>query len=205
VSKLLKSLMVDEYRDAFEGVSSCVLVDVSPLEVGQVEDFRRHLRENNVRLRVVRNRLAYHAVEGSPLEPVRELFGGPTAVAFDRDDSEGVATIKLIKRYLKDHQEIEVVIKGGLSEGESLDTAAVEELAKTPDRPQLQAMLASVIQAPGRGLASVMFNVAGGLARVIQARVDEDGSTDTEGGDAQEGETSPEADAAAGPEVNEAS
>lgn len=199
MSKLLKSLMVDEYREGFEGVASCVLVDVSPLEVGQVEDFRRHLRENNVRLRVVRNRLAYHAVEGSPLEPVRELFAGPTAVAFDRDDAEGVSTIKLIKGYLKDHQGVKVAIKGGLSEGESLDPAAMEELAKTPDRPQLQAMLLGVIQGPGRGLASVMYNVAGGLARVIQARVDEADSADSEEGDAVvEAEAAVDAEAAEG-------
>lgn len=198
MSKLLKSLMVDEYRAGFEGVSSCVLVDVSPLEVGQVEDFRRHLRENNVRLRVVRNRLAYHAVEGSPLEPVRSLFAGPTAVAFDRDDAEGVSTVKVIKGYLKDHQGVKVAIKGGLSEGESLDPAAMEELAKTPDRPQLRAMLLGVIQGPGRGLASVMYNVAGGVARVIQARVDDAGADN-----AGEGEAVVEAEAAVESEAAE--
>lgn len=173
MSKLLKSLIVGEYRDGFEGVSSCVLVDVSPLEVGQVEDFRRHLRENNVGLRVVRNRLAFHAVEGSPLEPVREFFSGPTAVAYDPNDSEGVTTIKLIKGYVKEHQGLKIAIKGGLSEGTGLDPDAMEELAKTPDRPQLQAMLLGVIQGPSRGLATAMSNVPGGLARVIQARIDE--------------------------------
>ena len=178
MSKLLKSLMVDEYRNGFEGVSSCVLVDVSPLAVGQVEDFRRHLRENNVRLRVVRNRLVYHALEGSPLESVRELLAGPTAVAFDRDDSEGVSTIKVIKGYMKEHRGIKVAIKGGLSEGASLDPAGMEVLAKTPDRPQLQAMLLGALQGPSRGLASAMSNVAGGLAGVLQARVDEGGGVE---------------------------
>ena len=67
MSKLLKSYMVKEYRQALDGVTSCVLVDVSPLKVREVEGFRKHLRENDVRLRVVKNRLAFHALEGLPM------------------------------------------------------------------------------------------------------------------------------------------
>jgi len=172
MSKLLKSLIVDEYRRDLEGVQSCVLVDVSPLTVGEVEDLRRHLREKEVRLKVVRNRLVFHALEGSRIEPVRSLFAGPMAIAFDRDDPEGVATVKAIRNYLNERRKLKVEIRGGYSEGEVLDTPAMENLARMPDRPQLRAMALGVIQGPARGLASAMANVAGGLARALKARIE---------------------------------
>ena len=100
MSKLLKSFMVSEYKAAFDGVTSCILVDVSPLNVGEVQDFRNHLRESNIGLRVIRNRLAYYAVEGSPLEPVRDMFSGQTAIAYSPEDAEGISTAKAIVGFL---------------------------------------------------------------------------------------------------------
>jgi len=188
MSKLLKSMMVDEYRRELDGVQSCVLVDVSPLTVGEVEDFRRHLRQNEVRLRVVRNRLAFHALEGSPIESVRSLFAGPVAIAFDRHDPEGVATVKAIRRFLDERKKLKAEIRGGFSEGEVLDSPAMDDLAKMPDRPQLRAIVLGTIQGPARGLASAMANVAGGLARALKARIDQDAPEGgREGGDAEGG------------------
>ena len=174
MSKTLKSMMVADYRQELDGAPSCVVVDVSPLKVGEVEEFRRHLREKNIRLRVVRNRLAFHAIEGSKLQPVRDLFVGPTAIAFDADDAEGVSTVKVIKNYQRDHKKLPLSIRGGFSEGQTLDVAGVDELALIPDRPQLQAILLGTIMGPARGLAVAMAAVGGGLARVLQARIDKD-------------------------------
>ena len=175
MSKLIKSLIVDEYRRELDGVSSCVLVDVSPLTVAEVEDLRRHLRAHQVRLRVVRNRLAYHAVEGLPVESVRALFAGPTAIAFDREDLEGVSTVKAVQDFLTQKKLTKAAVKGGYSEGMTLDSAAMGQLATTPDRPQLQAMMMGAILGPARGLAVAMAGVAGGLARALQARIDKEG------------------------------
>jgi len=178
MSKLLKSLMVDEYRQAFDGVTSCVLVDVSPLKVGEVEDFRRHLRENEVRLRVVKNSLASVAIKGMPLEPVSEMFDGPTAVAYHQEDHEGITTIKAIKSYLTDKKKLKVDIKGGIGEGQTLSPSDLNLLAATPEKPVLQAMLLGAIQGPARGIAMATQGVASGLARVLKARIEKEGGGD---------------------------
>ncbi len=186
MSKLLKSYMVKEYRQALDGVSSCVLVDVSPLKVGEVEGFRKHLRENDVRLRVVKNRLAFHAVEGLPVEPVREMFAGPTAIAYDVNDQEGIATVKTIKSYLQGKKKLSITIKGGFSEGEALGPPEMELLATTPDRPQLQAIMMGAILGPARSIAAATQGVIAGLARVIKANNDEAQDSGAEAGAAAE-------------------
>ncbi|MBN2491163.1 MAG: 50S ribosomal protein L10 [Planctomycetes bacterium] len=175
MSKLVKSLMVAEYRQELRGVSSCVLLDVSPLTVAEMEDFRRHLREREVRLRVLRNRLAHHAVGGLTLEAVRPLLVGPTAIAFNGRDLEGVQTAKAVRGYLDQHKAHRVTVKGGLSEGLALGPAGMEQLARTPGRLELRAQLAAAVLGPARGLAAAIAGVTGGLARAIQARIDKAG------------------------------
>lgn len=179
MSKLVKSLIVSEYRRELDGVTSCVLLDVSPLAVTEVEAFRRHLREREVRLKVLRNRLAYHAVEGLRLEPVRALFLGPTAIAFDRRDPEGVQTAKVIRGYLDQNRIQKVAVKGGLSEGLALDAAGMEQLASLPDRAELRARMAGLVSGPARGLAAALAGVAGGLTRALGARIDQAGGGET--------------------------
>lgn len=172
MSKLLKSYMVDEYKTAFDGVESCVLVDVSALKVDEVQDFRNHLRDQNIGLRVIRNRLAFHAVEGSALEPVRTMFSGQTAIAYSPEDKEGISTAKAVIDFKSKHKKLPIAVKGGLSEGAALAEPDVEALSKVPDRPQLQAMAMGAILGSARGLAVSLNGVAAGLARCLQAKVD---------------------------------
>ncbi len=175
MSKMLKRLMVDEYKRAFDGSQSCVLLDTSAMNVAEIQDFRSHLRENNIGLRVVRNRLAFHAVEGSPLEPVRELFVGQTAVAYSPDDVEGITTVKTIKNYLKQNKTLPVTVKAALSEGQALEGAAAEALANVPDKNDLRAMACSAILGSARGLATSLNGLGAGLARCLQQRVEQGG------------------------------
>ena len=51
-----------------------------------------------------------------------------------------------------------------------------------PDLPQLKAMMAAALISPARGIAGSLQGVYGGLARVIQARVDQAGGDGEEGG-----------------------
>jgi len=69
-----------------------------------------------------------------------------------------VAAAKIIHKFVKDHQELE--IKAGVVEGQVVTKEKVEELADLPSREGLLAMLLSVLQAPVRNFALVVKALA---------------------------------------------
>ena len=66
-----------------------------------------------------------------------------------------------------------VVVTGGIIEGEALTGAAAAGIADMPDRDTVNAQLATAISGPARSLASIIQAVAGGMARCIQAKIDQ--------------------------------
>ena len=65
-------------------------------------------------------------------------------------------------------------------DGEILDQAGVRLLAASPDKPTLRGMLAGVIAGSARGLAVSLRGVGEGLARCLQARIDQSTDSQTE-------------------------
>lgn len=73
-----------------------------------------------------------------------------------------------------------IEVRGGYIDGEILDRAGVEALAGSPDKPTLRAMILGAVLGSGRGLAVAIQGVGGGIARCLQARIDESGEAGTE-------------------------
>ena len=73
-----------------------------------------------------------------------------------------------------------VELRGGFIEGDMVDAAGLRELAAIPDKPTLLGMLLAAVQGSARGLAVSVSGVGAGLARCLQARVDEAGGAEPE-------------------------
>ena len=66
-------------------------------------------------------------------------------------------------------------VRGGVLEGNLLNANDAAALANVPDRRTLQAMLLGAISGPARGLVTVLDANQSGLARVLQAHIDQAG------------------------------
>ena len=71
-----------------------------------------------------------------------------------------------------------IEIRGGFVEGEYLDQAGVETLAGSPDKLTLRAMMLGAISGSARGIAASVNGVAAGIARCLQARIDQNNETE---------------------------
>ena len=144
-----KKSVVKEITERLRASQTTVVVDYRGLDVAEVTQLRKELRDAGVEYKVYKNSLARRAVADVELDELNETLVGPTAVAFSQDDV--IAPAKIINNFAKEHEALE--IKGGVIEGEIATIEQLKELAQLPDHDGLVSMLLSVLQAPIRNLA----------------------------------------------------
>ena len=151
-----KAEQVEAVAEKMKAAASIVVVDSRGLTVEQDTVLRRNLRENGVEFKVIKNSILTRAAEKAGLGDMKDLFVGPSAVAFSNEDV--VAPAKIINDFAKDAEALE--IKGGAIEGAVSSKEEIAALASLPNREGLLSMLLSVLQAPVRNVALAVKAVA---------------------------------------------
>jgi large subunit ribosomal protein L10 len=144
-----KKQLVEEIADKFRASQSTVLVDYRGLDVAEVTELRKELRDAGIDYKVYKNTMTQRAVDAAELGELKDVLTGPTAVAFSNDDV--VAPARIINDFAKKHDALE--IKGGVIEGDIATLEQIQELADLPNYEGMVSMLLSVLQAPVRNFA----------------------------------------------------
>lgn len=133
-----------------------VVVDYRGLNVAQVTELRKQLREAGIEFQVLKNSLLRRAAAAAELSELDSVLTGPTAIAFSADDV--VAPAKILNDFAKKNDALE--LKGAVVEGRVIGVEEVKALAELPSREGLLSMLLSVLQAPVRNFALAVKAVA---------------------------------------------
>jgi len=173
----LKQIMAEELRGQLEASPNVLVVGLTAMDAGENHALRNTLRSYGARLRIIRNRTTRFALDEARKE-IGAFFVGPTALTLvEQEDPDMVVIAKtLVDAEKKKHLEV----RGGFVDGEVLDRAGVRFLAASPDKPTLRGMLAGVLVGSARGLAVSLRGVGVGLARCLQARIDQSTDSETE-------------------------
>ncbi len=137
--------------------SACAVVaDYRGLNVAQVTQLRKTLREAGVEFQVIKNTMARLATANAQLTELDAHLTGPTAIAFSKEDV--VAPAKILSDFAKKNDKLK--LKAGVVEGKVVDAIQLKALADLPSREGLLSMLLSVLQAPMRNIALAVKAVA---------------------------------------------
>jgi len=159
-----KTQIIEEYMTIFDK-PGIYLMDFTGLNVAEMTELRRKLRDADVSMRVVKNTLAKRAIKDTGITEFDTSFVGPIGVVWS---AEGPVTpARLLLNFIKDHKK--GVIKGGLVDGSIVDESQVEAISKLPTQKELQAKLASVLNAPIVKLARVLNAVPTKFVRTLVA------------------------------------
>jgi large subunit ribosomal protein L10 len=150
-----KQQAVEQIAAKLKESSTTVVADYRGLNVAQVTELRKQLREAGVDFQVLKNSLVSRAAASVELGELESVLSGPTAVAFGKDI---VAPAKILNEFAKKNDALK--IKGGVVEGRVVDQAQIQALANLPSREGLLSMLLSVLQAPMRNVALAVKAVA---------------------------------------------
>ena len=151
-----KQLQAAGISDKLKESSTTVVVDYRGLNVGQVTELRKQLRQAGVEFQVLKNSVVRRATAAADLTELDQFLTGPTAIAFSKDDL--VAPAKILNDFAKKNDKLS--LKGGVVEGKVVGLDQIKALADLPSRDGLLSMLLSVLQAPVRNFALAVKAVA---------------------------------------------
>lgn len=159
-----KQEQVTALNGIFSAANVVVVTHYSGLNVAEMSDLRNRMRDAGASFRVIKNRLARLALEGTDCSPIADLFKGPAAIGFSDDP---VSAPKVLVKFAKENEKL--VILGGIMGTQSLDIDGVKALASLPSLDEQRAQLVSLLQTPATRVAGVLQAPAGQLARVFGA------------------------------------
>jgi large subunit ribosomal protein L10 len=151
---------VEAIQKLFEEANSFFITEYQGLDVAQLTDLRRSLREKSVTYLVAKNTLFRLAAKNSGQPVTDDHFRGPTAVAFTSDDAAAAA--KVLHDSYKDRELPRVrvfVVDSDLFDGED-----IKRLADLPPKEVLLAQVAAAVEAP---LTSLVGSIDGFFRELV--------------------------------------
>ncbi|MGD2218374.1 MAG: 50S ribosomal protein L10 [Gemmatimonadales bacterium] len=165
-TKKEKIQLTSELVDTLGASDVLYLTDFTGLNVKEITELRRRLREAGHRYVVVKNRLALRAVEQLDLPDLSEYLQGPTGFVVGADDP--VAPAKMLRDFAKENED-RPTLKVGVVERRVVPADEIMTLASLPSRQELLAGIVGSLTAPVAGIVGVLE----GLLRDVASMVEE--------------------------------
>jgi large subunit ribosomal protein L10 len=161
-----KAGTIEELRQRLGGATAAVLTEYRGLTVQQLSELRKQLKAASAEYRVVKNRLARVAIEGSALASLRSHLSGPIGVVIARKDPAAVA--RALQGFAKTNPALQVRV--GIVDGQLLDPKGLKAVADLPSREALRAQVVGVIQGPLAQLVGLLQAPQRELAYILAER-----------------------------------
>jgi large subunit ribosomal protein L10 len=165
-----KRATIAELREELARSRTLIVSEYRGLSVKDIAEIRRALYKQDVKYRIVKNRLMRIAAEDSVGAALSPLLVGPTAIAFGNDEA---GTAKALLDATRPYNRV-VRITGAVLGDKAIDADAVTRLAALPAREVLLARLAGGMQAPvatlGGLFAAPLRNLGYALAQVAEQK-----------------------------------
>ncbi len=147
ISRSKKETLVAELNDVLDTAKTVAYAEYAGITVKDLQDLRRAARENNVQIKVVKNRLMRVAMQQH--EAFKDIdtsnMKGQVLYAISAEDE--VMPAKVLANFAKDHDEMKLA--GAFdNNGQSMDAAAVTALSKLPTKNELIAQTVAQLLSP---------------------------------------------------------
>ena len=159
-----KAKSVAAIQEKFKAAKMAIVTEYRGLTVAQMTRLRREIRKASGEYQVIKNTLVRRALKDSPYGSLDRLLEGPTGWIFGYEDP--ITLSKTLVKFIAENEKL--AIKGGLFEGEFMDQAKVKVLAQMPSRPELQAMLLALMQAPAVQLLRLIQEPGARVVRLVE-------------------------------------
>ncbi len=161
MSATTKKFLIRDYKDRIGDTPDALVVSIRGVTANDNNRLRLDLAKKQIKVTVVRNNLARHALKDGSLAGLAPLFSGPTAIAYGGNSVVDVA--REIMTRAEKIQALELrgaILDGVLSEGKK----GVERLSKFPTRSEALSQTVTLILSPARKL---MGQIKGPGAKVM--------------------------------------
>lgn len=172
ISKQRKEEVQSQYSDWLKRSEAVILVEYSGANMKSLDGIRAKVRESGGEFHVVKNTLARRVFAENGMELPQDYLVKSTAISFAFTDP--ASTAKALTDATKGNEFVKV--KGGFMSGKALNAAQVKALSDMPPLPVMRATLLGVLQAPAGKLVRTIAEPARGLAAVVKAFSEKNGT-----------------------------
>jgi large subunit ribosomal protein L10 len=163
-----KVAQVQQIRQWLSEAKGVIFTDYRGLNMAQMTQLRKRLRQDQTEYHVVKNTLFRLAAQGLIQDNLDDILQGPTAVAFIRGDEAAAA--KAISEAVRELRVL--TVKAAVLGGRRFDAEAIQQLAKLPPREVLIAQVVGGLQAPITGLVGTLQGILRDFVYTVQAIAD---------------------------------
>lgn len=169
MNKETKKELVSDLKSNFSQAKAIFFADYKGLTVEKVNDYRKRLRTQKVKVKVIKNNLARLAVKeaklGEQCDAMMDRVVGPTLITFAFDDP--AATAKVVQKFADENEVFN--LKESLLGNKVLSIKEVEDLSKLPSKEVLLSRLLAAMNSPVSSFVSVLAAVPRSLVQVLSA------------------------------------
>ncbi len=156
-------LQVEQYKRAFKDAGFVIAIGYPKLNVAGIDELRGKLEAAGGNMLFVRNRLVNIAMQELGHGEVKAICKEQTAFVWGEDP---VSVARFLVDFQKEHRE--VLIHGALLEKQTLDSAQVLDLSKSPTKEELKSIISGQILAMGGKLSAQLLASGGMVASQVK-------------------------------------
>ncbi|NOT63121.1 MAG: 50S ribosomal protein L10 [Acidobacteria bacterium] len=150
-------------KEEFNATPHALVIDFQGLSVEKDWAMRGALRAANLNYRVIKNTIARRAVEGTPLDGLKDSFTGMSGLAYSTSDP--VALAKVLSKVAKENDKVK--FRAAVVDGKAIKVKDIEALASLPSKEELISKLMYVLNSGAQRIATVINAVPRNLAVVV--------------------------------------
>ena len=154
-----KKKYIESMTQQFDKSEAVIVAHYQGLNVSQLDDLRKQMREYGIKFKITKNRITKIALENTKCKDISDLFAGPTAVALSED---AVASAKILTNFSKANQNLKIL--GGIMGKDVLDVAGVQNVATLPSLEEARAKIVGILRSPAQKIASILLAPASKIA-----------------------------------------
>lgn len=160
-----KAETVGAVHQLLKSAKMAIVTEYRGLSVAQMTRLRREIRDASGEYQVIKNTLVHRALKDTVFGDLEKLLDGPNGWVFAYEDP--VMLSKALCKFADDNDKLR--IKGAVFEGRFMDPASVKVLSQMPSKPELQAKLLAMINAPATHLARLIQEPGARVVRLIES------------------------------------
>lgn len=147
-----KKLMAEEIKQKVADSSCLFTTSFQQLPATEQDELRKQLKELDVGVLIIKNRIARKALKGLNQEKILSLSKGLTALMLGKDDP--VAVAKTLVDFAGKNENFKVL--GGYVDEQIIEPSSIKELSSIPSREILLSQVVAGIASPIQGLVNTL-------------------------------------------------
>jgi large subunit ribosomal protein L10 len=164
MNKNTKKNYIEEMKKVFSSNEAVMITHYQGLNVVQLDELRKELRENGILFKITKNRITKLAVKETACKDLEKFFAGPTAAAISSDP---FLSARILTKFAKNNDKLKII--AGFMEGKVIDQAEVAKIASLPTLKEARANIVGILNASAQKIIGILLAQSKKMANLAPA------------------------------------